>query len=60
MHRLARRLSDYALATLVFVFNAARDELQAARRSLRCARHGHQFVCMSLGHVCSKCGRWFG
>lgn len=56
---MTRRLATYAVAAAVFALNAIRDELHTARRSLRCARHGHQFVCMTLGHVCSKCGRFW-
>lgn len=33
--------------------------LHAARIRVGCVRHGHALLCISDGHVCARCGRFW-
>lgn len=36
------------------------DQYFFARNRIRCIRYGHRFLCITDGHLCTKCGRFWG
>lgn len=45
---------------LTIVLSGLADAIYTARRRWRCIRTGHRLLCITDGHVCTRCGRFYG
>lgn len=45
---------------LLYVLTYLHDSVRLSRIRVRCLRHGHLFLCITDGHLCTRCGRFWG